>query len=737
MSRFFAVLLALLMLPPLAGADDKKTDPIAIPQIDVIGRKASALDNVPGSGSIVDQRRLDEIKPSDAGEVLRTLPGLNVVGEDGMSLRLNVGIRGLDPDRSRRLLVLEDGIPISLNPYGEPELYYSPAIERMKGLELLKGSGSIVWGPQTIGGVLNFITRDPPKRFSLGAEASYGSYDFLLARLHVGDTVGNFGYLIEAMHKRFAGPRSLNLGLTDISAKFVIRPTAHSSLGIKLHFYDELSNATYLGLTTPQYQNNPFANAAIYDVLPIRRYGVSLAHKVFFGAGGTLQTNLYGYTVSRFWQRQDFDRKRNPTREYERVVDGENRSTLDGGSDDGSSIFFRKSTGNRNRSYAVGGAESRYMIDFTTGPVAHEFQAGLRLHYEHADEQRLNGQRGDSPSGLLVEDEERGLFAFAAFAQYRLMFLDRRLQITPGFRFEVMQSHRTLFRGSVTDPTTKQTSVKDLDISQDTLIFAPIPGLGISFQALRGLTLFAGVHRGFAPPSTKDAVTPTGQDIELEAEYSWNYEAGIRYRFRQGLSAEITGFFMDFQNQIIPPSESSGAVSADPRNQGKPFVNAGRTFHAGLEASTTIDFASLFSAGFRLPLTVSYTYLPLAVFADPDSIYYNNRLPYAPEHLLSSTLAFAHAIGLSASVTLSYVTGQFTDSTQTLQATRDGLQGEIAGRFLLDARIAYTFQAERWSLGAYILGKNLTDERYIASRRPQGIQPGMPRMILGGIQGSY
>jgi TonB family protein len=88
---------------------------------------------------------------------------LNVASEDGMGLRLNIGVRGLDPNRSRKVLVLEDGMPVSLNPYGSPELYYTPPIERMDRVEVVRGSGQILWGPQTIGGVINYITRDPPR----------------------------------------------------------------------------------------------------------------------------------------------------------------------------------------------------------------------------------------------------------------------------------------------------------------------------------------------------------------------------------------------------------------------------------------------------------------------------------------------------------------------------------------------------------------------------------------------
>ena len=59
----------------------------------------------------------------------------------------NIGIRGLNPDRSEKLLILEDGVPAGLAPYSVNAAYYVPPIERMARVELLKGSGQILYGP--------------------------------------------------------------------------------------------------------------------------------------------------------------------------------------------------------------------------------------------------------------------------------------------------------------------------------------------------------------------------------------------------------------------------------------------------------------------------------------------------------------------------------------------------------------------------------------------------------------
>ena len=106
------------------------------------------------------------------------------------------------PDRSSKVLILEDGIPVALNPYGEPQLYYTPTIDRMESIEVLKGSGQILFGPQTIGGVINYITADPPKSSRRQSQnCLVGKVNFLVDCFHYGNTFGNTGFQVNYLKK--------------------------------------------------------------------------------------------------------------------------------------------------------------------------------------------------------------------------------------------------------------------------------------------------------------------------------------------------------------------------------------------------------------------------------------------------------------------------------------------------------------------------------------------------------
>ncbi len=157
----------------------------------VVAKPLIATETGTITGTVVDSKTSDIL--IGANEVFRNVPGVNVRDEEGQGLRPNIGIRGLDPTRSRKVLMLEDGVPIALAPYGEPELYYNPPIDRMKRIEILKGSGSILFGPQTVGDVINYITRQPPRIPTFSARIQGGSNDFYSGLFSYGGTWGDVG----------------------------------------------------------------------------------------------------------------------------------------------------------------------------------------------------------------------------------------------------------------------------------------------------------------------------------------------------------------------------------------------------------------------------------------------------------------------------------------------------------------------------------------------------------------
>ena len=696
-----------------------------MPQVIVLGKSPNVLKKLPGTYSKISPLNLRQIDPLTSNEILRKVPGLNIVDEEGAGLRVNIGVRGLDPDRSRNVLILEDGLPISLNPYGEPEMYYSPSIDRMSGVEILKGSGQIRFGPQTIGGVINFVTSDPPSTSTTNVRLRGGTGNFFSGFASHGNTVGNAGYTINVLHKRAEEVGPTQFELTDINAKFKLDINTKNRIGLKLGFYDEVSNSTYIGLTQTMYDAGglDFVRMAPDDLLPIRRYSASITHEYDMSSDIQLKTTAFGYTTTRNWRRQDFSFNENVGNQTG-VVWGD--PTVPNGA-----VYMQNSTGNRNRQFEVAGIEPVIYISSPVFDRPNDLQIGVRYLFERAYEQFVIGAKSDASAGVIRDNEVRTGQALSAFVQNKIE-ISPKFSISAGLRIENYDYEREILRGRYA--INGQTQVRDTSVLASNNTFAFIPGIGIAYLAGTQTTLFGGVHRGFAPPRIKDAITSDGFAMDLDAELSTNYELGMRNTLLKGIDANLTIFFMDFENQIIPVSLSSGNLNATG------LANGGRTRHSGVELGLDMDFGMLLKSKHNIRLDIATTYVDSRYSADrflgaEGTNVRGNKLPYAPEWTFWAGLNVELDFGLGFNINSTFVGDQFTDELNTIIASANGRTGQIDSRTVFDAGIYY--RVKKHNLTFRINGKNLTDARYIASRRPQGIRVGLPRFITGGIDFSF
>ena len=692
--------------------------------VTVLGAASDALERIPGSATAISSRQIEQIQPLSANDVLRTVPGVHLQEEEGAGLRANIGIRGLDPDRSRTVLVLEDGIPVALAPYGEPELYYSPPIDRMSRVEIIKGSGSILFGPQTIGGVVNYVTADPTTEWAGRVDARGGSGGQQFAKIMLGGTRGNARGILSAFRRSADDFNGLNYDVRDATAKVGVR-SAFGDFSAKLSVYEERSNATYVGLTDSMYRANPYRHPMPTDGLNIARQALTLSHETALGVG-TLRTTAYGYSTTRDWMRRNY--------------------TYNG---TGNSIVLGNASGGRDRSFDVAGIEPRFRMMWTAGSVTSDLDIGARYHSERARDQFVNATVDGTPTGVR-DDERRSGEAVSAWVQNRFA-LTPTFELTPGLRVEQFGFARNITRTRVRRTTAGGTTrtVEDVDITSGDQVGAFIPGIGATWRPRARVTVFGGAHRGFAPPRTKDALifadetlapdqqVPDPVSLQLDAEHSWNYEMGTRVAPVSWLSLEATAFVLDFTNQIIEPSLSAGSA-ADAA-----LANQGATRHRGVEIGGAMSFGRIAGRALAVTLEGNWTYSHAVFSRDrflqqgSDTINVRgNALPYAPRHRAHGAVTVEHPAGLRVRLDGSYVGAQFSDNFETRDGSANGRIGQIPAYRIYDVSMQYDLPGIE---GARITGavKNLSDLTYIASRRPEGIKVGLPRLLTLGLSWGF
>jgi Fe(3+) dicitrate transport protein len=663
------------------------------------------LRRLPGSVDVVERETLEKSRVMTTSEALRTVAGVHVRDEEGFGLRPNIGIRGLNPTRATKVLLLEDGIPLTYAPYGDNASYYHPPIDRFERLEVLKGGAQIAYGPQTVGGAVNYLTPKPPAQPTGALTLMGGNRDYFNGHGSYGATLGRTGFLIDYMRKQGDGSReNLNFKLNDVNGKVVQGIGASQTLTFRGNYYSEDSNVTYSGLRQDEYLANPRANPFRNDFFYADRYGASATHALAMSGNAAMTTNVYWSSFRRHWWRQSSNSNERPNHASDPLCGGmANLNTTCG-------------IQGRLREYYAWGIEPRLTVHHRAFGVASETDFGVRAHFENQDRLQQNGDTPSARSGVLVENNLRTNAAFATFAQNR--FLLGGWTVTPGVRLEHVRYARTNRLGN-----------GGSGVSGDTQLTRMIPGLGVSHTTGEQVTLFAGVHRGFAPPRTEDIISNAGGVIDLDPELSWNYEAGVRSTLRPGVSIDATVFRMDYENQIVPASLAGGV--------GATLTNGGATLHDGLELRAQIDTAPITASAHDVYLRVAYTYLPRAEFTGRRFSNISgfgaisvsgNRLPYAPEQMAVIGVGYAYST-LDMRIEAVRTSDQFTDDLNTLTPTGDGQRGLIPGYTVWNAAVNYT--VSRSTL--FVTVKNLLDDVFIVDRT-RGILPGSPRLVQAGVR---
>jgi Fe(3+) dicitrate transport protein len=685
-----------------------------------------SLSEIPGSIERLAPQQLETARVFNFSETLRKISGVNVRDEEGFGLRPNIGIRGTNPTRSTKILLLEDGLPLSYAPYGDNASYYHPPIERYESVEVLKGAGQIAYGPQTIAGVVNYITPNPSARPTFNFKLEGGNRKFLSGGAGFSGTFGKFGAILNFNNKRGAGARENTFfKLYDFTSKATYAINESHALTAKFTFFREDSNLTYTGATEAEYALNPRGNIFKNDFFYGRRYGFSLQHAAVLNSKVNLTTNFYSNYFSRDWWRQSSNSSQRPNRLN---VDPDCRSLAD----------LNTTCGNegRLRDYLTIGIEPRLNADFKVGAVKNELQIGFRVHREDQERLQKNGDLPASRDGATLENNERQALAFSGFVQHRFIWKD--FAFTPGVRIEKIEYERTNRLANNGAGATGKTTITEV-----------VPGFGAAYSGLRKTTIFAGVHRGFAPPRAEDVVTNAGGVVDLDSELSWNYEIGVRTRPFRGVELASTFFRNDYQNQIVAASIAGGTAS----------TNGGETLQQGFEFSGQIDSGAIFRSPHNFYFRQSYTFLPIAEFRGEQRLssvtsaatlnlycpaptrisaafcsVTGNRLPYAPKTLLTTSAGYSHPSGVDAFVENVFIGRQFGDDLNAINPTPNAQLGAIQAQTYWNATANY--KVERWKTTFFATAKNIFDRTFIVDRS-RGILPSQGRLVQGGIKVNF
>ena len=741
-----SVLLALANAASPALAQTEEATPGAAPALERIVVTAQRIDaaRVGGSVAFLDSTLLAKHSFSDVNRVLRQVPGLNIVEEEGFGIRPSIGIRGSGTDRNTKIAVMEDAVPIAPAPYAAPAAYYFPRIPRMSAVEVSKGPAAIKYGPQTVAGAISMLSEPIPDatgRISGKLDLLGGNYDTFRGHGLVGGYIEtgrayDVGLSLETLQESSSGFKDLDSGgdtgfkIQDYVAKVALRPAAGSdaaqSLELKLQYSDEESDETYVGLTLDDFRADPLRRyrGSQLDELNVEHWTYQATHRIDFTDQLDLTTIAYRTETERAWYKLNDVRNAANTgftslsailedpatyaTEFAAIVGQPGTSSAAG------ALRVR----NNNREYYATGVQTVLGYSFAGWGAEHQLEASVRYHEDEEDRfqnddryQMVDGRMVLTSSGAPGSQDNR-IGAAEAWALYvRDTITWDRFTATPGLRYESIDLTQT--RYALTDPGRdgpRTVARNSVDVV--------LPGIGTTYELTDDWRLVAGVHRGFINPAP-------GSDAD--AEESWNYEAGVRFERGAG-SLEAMAFLVDYENLLGTCTASTGGDCdiGDQYDGGKVRVH-GLEFVAAWDASAALD------TSWSLPVSAVYTWTDgefktsfSSSFDEWGDVEEGDSLPLVPEHQLTLNA------GLEAGRWRTFLTMNYVG-----EARAEAGSGPIPREERIDSRTIFDLSGafditDRTSLFATVT--NLTDEEYNVAFRPAGARPGAPRSWLAGVK---
>lgn len=743
MNRFVASMLCLTGFTTLSQ-NSTIEDSLKVKELGAISIIGESSKKIAGSGEKIDGLTLSKLNQPDINKVLRNVPGVNVRDEEGFGLRPNIGLRGTPVNRSAKITLMEDGVLIAPAPYADPSAYYFPTFARMSGIEVLKGSSQIKYGPYTIGGAINLISTSIPTSFKGLAQISYGSFGTNQQRLWIGDSHKNIDYVFEVNRlasngfKQIDGGGNTGFDRRDVLGKVRWHSAADAKIKQALTFKfvrtEEEGNETYLGLTYDDFANNPLRRYAgtQKDILNMNHSHFALNHSINPTRSLSINTTAYYAETFRDWARANSFGGQSITAILTDPVTNQTGYDIMTGKADGN-IVYRSAA----RTYYSRGVQTNVKQHLKTGKIVHKFELGGRFHQDQADRYgtqstytMTNGVMGMTTAGIQGNQENQIRNATSAAGYFNYEFTWKRLKLNPGIRYEYIEFE--FLNYGTADYTRLGTNLK----SAKNYLSVFLPGVTAAYDINTKMNAFVGVHKGFSPPGMPSVTSTTGQASE---EVAINYELGYRFS-TEDLEIQLVGFLSEYSNLLGSDNVSGGGAGTGD------MFNAGNATIQGIELSAeyVLQPAKTKFPDLKIPVRVAYTFTD-ARFKETfvngggdwgtGTINSGDLIPFITPHLAMIS------IGVEGKKFSAMFSGRYVGLTRTSPGQNDVITplsnenfadvNAISAFTIIDFSANYHFN-KTWTVFSTI--NNLTNNRDIVSNLPQGYRPAMPFAMNLGLK---
>ena len=664
---------------------------------------------------------------NNARQVYSQVVGLNIYDNGDAGLQLNIGGRGLDPNRTANFNTRQNGYDISADVLGYPESYYTPPAEALQEIQVVRGAASLQYGTQ-FGGLVNFKFRppNPNEEIELIARQSVGSYELFTSFNSLSGTVGKFGYYTYFNYKKGNGFRpNSRFDSKNYFAHLDYSFSDKTKLALETTFLNYLAKQPG-GLTDAQFLEDPtFSNRdRNWFQVDWRLYSLRLDHQ--FSPKTDFSLNLFGLNASR----KALGFRTN------RVSQPDLPETGGGGFPPRELLVDR---------FKNGGAEARLLTRYPLLDGESILLLGSKFYRSRNEQRQGPGSTGFEADFTFTDEEfpdfeRQSQFEFPnanlAFFGENSFTINDKLSLTPGFRLEHIKTESEgSFRNIVLDLAGNVDLNQEIPDNRSFDRTFLLLGLGASYTESSRLELYANISQNYRSVTFNDirVINPSFQvDENIEDEKGFTADIGARGQFENLLSYDIGAFTLLYDNrlgEIIKPATRTDENGEDIETGGVVRFrgNIGTALMYGFEGFADWNIRQTFmpqSNKLKLNYFVNLAVTESKYLSSEENNVEGNQVEFIPKINLKTGLNFGCG-NLLGSLQYTYLSEQFTDATnaEPLFGTEPGagVVGTIPDYDIMDLSLSYTYK--KWKLEAGI--NNLLDNSYFTRRATGYPGPGI------------
>ena len=666
---------------------------------------------------LVDQS-MANLASNNSRQIFSQVAGLNIYQNDDAGLQLNIGGRGLDPNRTSNFNTRQNGYDISADVLGYPESYYTPPAEAIKNIQIVRGAASLQYGTQ-FGGLVNFVMKEPKvnQKQEVVIRNSLGSNNLFTNFTSFKGSSGKFRYYSYFNFKQGDGFRKNSFfNSKNLFIKTIYDFSKKSKLSFDLTYFTYLTQQAG-GLNDTMFASDPFQSNRKRNWFSVDWLLYNLTFNHNFRPNKSFSINLFGLNAERYALGFRVNR-------VDQIDSNGPRDLIYG-------------------DFKNMGLETKFLNNYKLFQKESIFVLGSKLYFANNESQQGPGSDMSDADFHFYNDEfpnynNQSSYKYpnqniSLFGE-NIIKISNKISVTPGFRLEYINTKaKGNFERIIQDAALNVIQHDTIYENRKNERLFMLTGLGLTYDINKEIEAYSNFSQNYRSVTFADISTVNPAyaiDPEISDENGYTFDFGLRGNFENNVNFDASFFHLAYNNRIgfVQKLFEDGNIKAYRTNTGDAKIY-------GLESLIDLNLKKIVGMNSKYIFNsfFNFSFIQSKYTSSNEPGVEGNEVEFVPKYNFKYGLKFGYK-NFTSYLQYSYLSRQFSDSSNSIESNLSGVIGEIPAYNILDISLNYKLGRFKFESGVNNLLNNYYFTRRATGYPGPGIIPSPPRNYYFTLQ---